>query len=94
MFDRRGFLSSFAGLAALGSSPSPDVCQDILAHSPGQLPGRALYDTDEEAYWTEVRKLFLIPEDEIYLNNGTVGASPTPVLESSLRRLWRFRAPG
>ncbi len=82
MFDRRGFLSSFAGLAALGSSPLPDACQDILAHSPGQLPGRALYDTDEEAYWTEVRKLFLIPEDEVYLNNGTVGSSPTPVLKA------------
>ena len=82
MFDRRSFLSSLAGIAALNASPVQDVCQDILSHSPGKLPDRTLYDTDEEAYWTEIRKLFLIPDDEIYLNNGTVGSSPTPVLKA------------
>ncbi|HXP23409.1 MAG TPA: aminotransferase class V-fold PLP-dependent enzyme [Candidatus Sulfotelmatobacter sp.] len=82
MFDRRSFLSSFAGIAALGSGPAPDICSEILGQSPDKLPDRNLYDTDEEAYWTEVRKLFLIPEDEIYLNNGTVGSTPTPVLKA------------
>jgi isopenicillin-N epimerase len=82
MMDRRSFLSSFAGLAALAGSPLPDVCQDILARAPDKLPDRGLYDTNEEAYWTEVRKLFLIPDDEVYLNNGTVGSSPTPVLKA------------
>jgi isopenicillin-N epimerase len=82
MFDRRSFLSSLAGVAALGGSPLPDVCQDVLGHAPDKLPDASLYDKDEEAYWTEVRKLFLIPEDEVYLNNGTVGSSPTPVLKA------------
>jgi isopenicillin-N epimerase len=82
MVDRRAFLSSFAGMAAIARSPLPDVCQDILAHSPDKLPDPSLYDTDEEAYWTELRKLFLIPEEEVYLNNGTVGSSPTPVLKA------------
>ena len=82
MSDRRGFLSSFLGLAGLAATPWPDVCQDILANAPGKLPDRSLYDQDEEAYWTEVRKLFLIPQDEVYLNNGTVGSSPTPVLKA------------
>ena len=85
MFDRRAFLSSFAGMAALGGAgipPSPEVCHDILSQFPDKLPDRALYDSNEEAYWTEVRKLFLIPEDEVYLNNGTVGSSPTPVLRA------------
>jgi isopenicillin-N epimerase len=82
MFDRRGFLSSFAGAAALAAGPLPDVCQEILGRSPDKLPDRGLYDTNEEAYWTEIRKLFLIPEDEVYLNNGTVGSSPTPVLKA------------
>jgi isopenicillin-N epimerase len=29
-----------------------------------------------------MRRQFLIPEDEIYLNNGTVGSSPLPVLRA------------
>ena len=82
MIDRRAFLSSFAGMASLTGSPLPDVCQDILARSPDKLPDPSLYNTNEEAYWTEIRKLFLIPEDEVYLNNGTVGSSPTPVLKA------------
>ena len=85
MFDRRGFFSSFAGMLALGTAripASPEACNDILAQFPDKLPDRGLYDTNEEAYWTAVRKLFLIPEDEVYLNNGTVGSSPVPVLRA------------
>lgn len=85
MVDRRSFLSSVAGLAALPTnvlSAVPESCQDILAQFPQKLPDRALYDTNEEAYWSEVRKLFLIPDDEVYLNNGTVGSSPVPVLRA------------
>jgi selenocysteine lyase/cysteine desulfurase len=33
-------------------------------------------------YWTELRKQFLIPTENIYLNNGTVGSSPAPVLRA------------
>jgi len=85
MLDRRSFLSTFPGVAALGAVPfpaMPDVTDDFLAQFPSKLPDPSLYDTDEEAYWTEVRKLFLIPEDEVYLNNGTVGSSPAPVLRA------------
>jgi selenocysteine lyase/cysteine desulfurase len=82
MFDRRSFLSWFAGMATLGSVPPPDVCNEIFGQASDKLPDRSLYDANEETYWTEVRKLFLIPEDEIYLNNGTVGSSPTPVLQA------------
>src|SRR5215472_5761195 len=82
MFDRRSFLSSFAGVAALGSASLPNICGELLGQAPDKLPDRSLYDANEEAYWCEVRKRFLSPEDEIYLNNGTVGSSPTPVLKA------------
>ena len=29
-----------------------------------------------------MRRQFLIPENEVYLNNGTVGSSPAPVLRA------------
>jgi isopenicillin-N epimerase len=83
MVDRRGFLSSFAGAAAVGASLNfGGELFAQLAQAPGQLPDRGLYDSNEEAYWTELRKQFLIPADEVYLNNGTVGSSPAPVLRA------------
>src|SRR5882672_4653249 len=83
MMDRRGFLSSFAGAAgavgALGVSPK---FHELLEQEPPKLPDSALYGSNEEAYWTELRRQFLIPADEVYLNNGTVGSSPLPVLRA------------
>ncbi len=83
MVDRRGFLSSLGGTAgiasAIGFAPRLEA---LLGRAPTQLPETSLYEKDEEAYWTELRKQFLIPEDEVYLNNGTVGSSPRPVLKA------------
>ena len=56
----------------------PDQMQNL----PATLPYHSLLDKDEDAYWAELRKQFLIPDDEIYLNNGTVGSSPAPVLRA------------
>ena len=83
MVTRRGFLSSFAGAAAVGTALNfGGELFAQLAQAPGQLPDRGLYDSNEEAYWAELRKQFLIPADEVYLNNGTVGSSPAPVLRA------------
>ncbi len=83
MIDRRGFLSSFAGIAgAAGAFGSPPKRNALLEQEPPKLPDSALYSSNEEAYWAELRKQFLIPADEVYLNNGTVGSSPMPVLRA------------
>ena len=78
MIDRRSFLSSalVAGLAFRN-----DLFAQLQA-LPSKLPDRSLLDANEDAYWRELRKQFLIPADEIYLNNGTVGSSPAPVLRA------------
>jgi isopenicillin-N epimerase len=83
MVDRRRFLSSFAGAAAAGAALNfhGELFAE-LAQAPAQLPVRGLYDSNEEAYWTEMRKQCVIPADEVYLNNGTVGSSPAPVLRA------------
>jgi isopenicillin-N epimerase len=83
MVDRRGFLASFAGAAAVGAALNfGSELFARAAQAPAQLPDRGLYDSNEEAYWAELRKQFVIPADEVYLNNGTVGSSPAPVLRA------------
>jgi isopenicillin-N epimerase len=83
MVDRRGFLSSFAGAAAVGTALNfGGKLFAQVSQAPLQLPDRGLYDSNEEAYWADLRKQFVIPADEVYLNNGTVGSSPAPVLRA------------
>jgi isopenicillin-N epimerase len=84
--NRRGFFSSLAGAAGVagtfGAVPVSAWPNSFEQAAAAQLPDKSLYDSNEEAYWTEMRKLFLIPPDEVYLNNGTVGSSPAPVLKA------------
>jgi isopenicillin-N epimerase len=81
MVNRRGFLSNSAAAVA-GTLPSYAAVATAVSQPAAPLPDAALYDKDEEAYWTQLRKQFLIPSDEVYLNNGTVGSSPWPVLKA------------
>jgi len=80
LLDRRRFLSSAAGLAGAITLPGRLFAQ--LASAPANLPDAKQFANNDDAYWAELRKQFLIPADEIYLNNGTVGSSPAPVLRA------------
>jgi len=80
MIDRRHFLSTAAtGVAASLAYRSSLFAQ--LENTP-PLPDRSLLDKNEDAFWAEMRRQFIIPADEVYLNNGTVGSSPAPVLRA------------
>src|SRR5207245_2822360 len=84
MPDRRGFLSSLRVVAATAALPITKIYDGLAHQSLVPMPDAALYDKDEEAYWTAIRKQCLIPEYEVYLTDGTVGASPMPVLKATI----------
>jgi selenocysteine lyase/cysteine desulfurase len=80
VLNRRHFVTTTTGVAAALALPGSLLAQ--LEKAPASLPDHSLLDRNENAYWAEIRRQFLIPEDEIYLNNGTVGSSPAPVLRA------------
>ena len=92
MLDRRRFLSS--GVALGGAAAFNKQLFARGAAAPGDLLSSALYGSDEDSYWAEVRKQFLIPEDEVFLNNGTVGSSPSARAAGCFRWLQRNREVG
>jgi len=81
MLDRRHFLTAATTGVAASLALRPSLFAQ-LAKAPASLPDSNLYKTNEDTYWAELRKQFLIPADEIYLNNGTCGSSPAPVLRA------------
>ena len=80
MLDRRRFLATTAGVAASLAVPKALLAQ--LETIPTALPAPPTQGKDADKYWAEIRKQFLIPQDMVYLNNGTVGSSPAPVLRA------------
>jgi isopenicillin-N epimerase len=80
LLSRRQFVWGTAGAA--GALVLENRLAAQLEKIPSSLPPNSVYEKNEDAYWSELRKQFLIPADEIYLNNGTVGSSPAPVLRA------------
>jgi selenocysteine lyase/cysteine desulfurase len=76
-FNRRNFIRSASVLAAFTINE-----MQALAAKTQVASGGKVIDADDEAYWHNVRQLFPLTKDWTYLNNGTFGPSPYPVIEA------------
>jgi selenocysteine lyase/cysteine desulfurase len=81
MIARRLFLQAAAAVPATAAGAGP---------LPKPLPDRALLAADPEKYWSLIRQdQFLLPDWRAYLNNGSLGVPPVPVLAAMERYLER-----
>src|SRR5437868_9988602 len=86
--DRRNFvLSGAAAAVAATFGISPQALAYLQGEPAGSSPTAPKLPSpndfpNEELFWPHTRQQFLIPSDEVYLNNGTVGSSPWPVLNA------------
>ena len=76
-FKRRNFLRS----AALLATASMTEIDAFAAKQDLDTSGGVIAE-DDEKYWANVRQLFPLTKDWAYLNNGTMGPSPYPVIEA------------
>lgn len=86
MASRREFLKSFS-ISAL-SLPVLDqwnIEKTKVAEMEFPAP-------DDPAFWKKIRRLFPMPMDEAFFNTGTLGASPTVVIETVTEHMRRVAA--
>jgi isopenicillin-N epimerase len=83
MIERREFLQRAAVAAALLGFPLPRIEQNFCQEAP-PLPSPDLYQTNEEAYWAQLRQQWLLAKGRIDLNCGSVGCTPLPVLHAMI----------
>jgi len=86
--NRRHALSRLAFGAALLSEPAREILAQTAA-----LPSAELLRRAPETYWTLLRReQFLLPDDRLFLNNGSLGVTPRPVLRAMTDYLERAAA--
>lgn len=82
--DRRSFLGA-AALLALDPLRA-DLLTNLQPNS-----GPSFSAGNDEAYWKEVRDIFTLEKNRVFLNNGTMGIMPLPV-QSAVEQAFRDTA--
>jgi cysteine desulfurase/selenocysteine lyase len=77
--NRRNFIRSASVLSALTFTEMDALAAMKEIQTDGDVA------EDDEQYWQNVRQLFPLTKEIAYLNNGTMGPSPYPVIEAVQR---------
>ena len=76
--NRRQALRHLSAAAALFGLPADAATGDVP-----KLPSRKLFERDPSRYWMQIRKQqFVLPGWRAFLNNGSLGVAPKPVLRA------------
>lgn len=80
MISRRDFFAAMLAPAVIPAARNFPGCAGDPVFHPSFSSGAC--QADEEVFWRNLRKQFLIPENETFFNTATLGASPRIVLET------------
>ncbi len=79
MMNRRKVLTNTVSAAAILGLMQPKESRAAAA----SLPDASLFSSSPEAYWKRIRtEQFLLPDWRVYLNNGSLGVPPKPVVDA------------
>jgi len=78
-----------AGRAVVTTSgvPPAGLIEQFLCAPQPAMPADALFARDAEAYWAQLRKQWIFRPGFLYLNNGTVGSSPLPIVRAYIESI-------
>jgi isopenicillin-N epimerase len=84
MMNRRKALTTAASTALFA------LAHPVSSEAATPLPDSGLFQTNPEAYWKRIRsEQFLLPDWRVYLNNGSLGVPPKPVVNAVSEALTR-----
>jgi kynureninase len=89
-FSRRDFIGRLAGgstVVGLGLSET----RDAFARTLHSIRGLDADTRDDGGYWEKVRQHFMLDDGFAYLNTGTLGPTPRPVV-TAMNEYWRLMA--
>ena len=81
-------------MALASAVASPLFTKNSIALMSDSVSNPFLKNQQEEANWKKIRDHFPLSHERVYFNNGTLGPSPTPVLNSVIEAMRELERTG
>lgn len=87
---RRSFIRT-CGEAAMTATVSLAAVKHSFAQTMNEISGLSSAWRTDEGFWAQIRQKFMLQKGFGYMNNGTLGPTPTPVYDAMVN-YWRMMA--